>query len=123
MVAEVLCLADPLFFINNPREAEIALTTIRIGSELLLMLLAGDKMVTAAGRMAAGVDFIKRTDEAEMIRKAFTKFRFTLKSLNPSELAETTDSPSKKCSPYAIRPRSMLAGWRQDVIDVLPPAP
>jgi hypothetical protein len=51
-VAEALCLAGPSFFINHPREAEIALATIRSASELLPTLLAGDKMVTA--RRAVG---------------------------------------------------------------------
>ncbi len=122
-VAEALCLAGPSFFINNPREAEIALATIRNASELLPTLLAGDKMVTAAGRLAAAFDFVRRPDEAELIRKAFAKFRIPLKSANPFVLAEPTLSPSKERSPYVLRLRSMWAGWRQDVINAFPPAP
>ena len=122
-VAEALCLAGPSFFINNPREAEIALATIRSASELLPTLLAGDKMVTAAGRLAAAFEFVRRPDEAELIRRAFAKSRITLKSVNPFELAEPTISPSKERSPYVLRLRSMWAGWRQDIIDVFPPAP
>jgi len=122
-VAEALCLAGPSFFVNNPREAAIALATIRNASELLPTLLAGDKMVTAAGRLAAAFDFVKRPDEAELIRRAFSKFRITLKSANPFELAEPTISPSKERSPYVLRLRSMWAGWRQDVINAFPTAP
>jgi hypothetical protein len=122
-VAEALCLAGPSFFINNPREAEIALATIRNASELLPTLLAGDKMVTAAGRLAAAFEFVKRPDEAELIRKAFAKFRIPLKSANPFVLAEPTLSPSKERSPYVLRLRSMWAGWRQDVIHAFPSAP
>ena len=122
-VAEALCLAGPSFFVNNPREAEIALATIRNASELLPTLLAGDKMVTAAGRLAAAFEFVKRPDEAAHIQKAFTKLRITLKLVNPFELAEPTISPSKERSPYVLRLRSMWAGWRQDVINVFPPAP
>lgn len=122
-VAEALCLAGPSFFVNNPREAEIALATIRNASELLPTLLAGDKMVTAAGRLAAAFEFVKRPDETERIRKAFAQFKVTLKLVNPFELAEPTISPSKERSPYVLRLRSMWAGWRQDVIDVFPPAP
>ena len=108
---------------NNPREAEIALATIRNASELLPTLLAGDKMVTAAGRLAAAFEFVKRPDEAAHIQKAFAKLRITLKLVNPFELAEPTISPSKERSPYVLRLRSMWAGWRQDVINVFPPAP
>jgi hypothetical protein len=122
-VAEALCLVGPSFFVNNPREAEIALATIRHASELLPTLLAGDKMVTAAGRLAAAFDFVKRPDETERIQKAFAKFKITLKLVNPFELAEPTISPSKERSPYVLRLRSMWAGWRQDVIDTFPPAP
>lgn len=122
-VAEALCLAGPSFFVNNPREAEIALATIRNSSELLPTLLAGDKMVTAAGRLAAAFEFVQRPEEAERIRKAFAKFKITLKSANPFELAEATLSPSKERSPYVLRLRSMWAGWRQDVIKAFPPAP
>lgn len=122
-VAEALCLAGPSFFVNNPREAEIALATIRNASELLPTLLAGDKRVTAAGRLAAAFEFVKRPDETERIRKAFAKFKITLKVVNPFELAEPTISPSKERSPYVLRLRSMWAGWRQDVINVFPPTP
>ena len=122
-VAEALCLAGPSFFVNNPREAEIALATIRNASELLPTLLAGDKMVTAAGRLAAAFEFVKRPDESERIRKAFAQFKVALKLVNPFELAEPTISPGKERSPYVLRLRSMWAGWRQDVINVFPPAP
>ena len=122
-VAEALCLAGPSFFVNNPREAEIALATIRNASELLPTLLAGDKMVTAAGRLAAAFEFVKRPDESERIRKAFAQFKVALKLVNPFELAEPTISPGKERSPYELRLRSMWAGWRQDVINVFPPAP
>ncbi len=122
-VAEALCLVGPSFFVDNPREAEIALATIRNASELLPTLLAGDKMVTAAGRLAAAFEFVKRPDEAERIQKAFAKLRITLKLVNPFHLAEPTISPSKERSPYVLRLRSMWAGWRQDIINAFPSAP
>lgn len=122
-VAEALCFVGPSFFINNPREAEIALATIRNASELLPTLLAGDKMVTAAGRLAAAFEFVNRPDEAVRIQKAFAKFKIALKAVNPFKLTEPTISPSKERSPHVLRLRSMWAGWRQDILDVFPPAP
>jgi uncharacterized membrane protein len=101
-VAEALCLVGPSFFVNNPREAEIALATVRHASELLPTLLAGDKMVTAAGRLAAAFEFVKRPDEAEHIQKAFAKLKITLKLVNPFELADPTITPSKERSPLGI---------------------
>lgn len=122
-VAEALCFVGPSFFVNNPRESEIALATIRSASELLPTLLAGDKLVTAAGRLAAAFEFVKRPAEAEQIQQAFSKFKIKLKLVNPFELAEPTIAPSRERSPYVLRLRSMWAGWRQDVINVFPPAP
>jgi hypothetical protein len=122
-LAEALCLVGPSFFVNHPREAEIALATIRHASELLPTLLAGDKMLTAAGRLAAAFEFVKRPDESEHIQKAFAKFKITLKRVNPFELPEPTIAPSKDRSPYVLRLRSMWAGWRQDVINAFPPSP
>lgn len=122
-VAEALCLVGPSFFVNNPREAEIALATIRHATELLPTLLSGDKMVTAAGRLAAAFEFAGRPDEAEQIKSAFAKDNIPLKLVNPFELAVPTLSPSKERSPYVLRLRSMWAGWRQDIIDAFPPEP
>lgn len=122
-VAEALCLAGPSFFVNNPREAEIALATIRDASELLPMLLDGDKMVTAAGRLAAAFEFVKRPDEADRIRKAFAREKINLPAVNPFKLAEPTLSRHKERSPYVLRLRSMWAGWRQDIIKAFPPPP
>ncbi len=122
-IAEALCFVGPSFFANNPREAEIALATIRNASELLPTLLAGDKMVTVAGRLAAAFEFVKRPAEAEQIQHAFSKFKIKLKLVNPFELAQPTIAPSRERSPYVLRLRSMWAGWRQDVINAFPPAP
>ena len=58
-----------------------------------------------------------------LLDQAFAKLKITLKLVNPFELAEPTLVPSKERSPYVLRLRSMWAGWRQDVIDVFPPAP
>ena len=62
-VAESLCLAGPSLFINNPREAEIALATIRNATELLPKLLAGNKMVTAPGLESQGAGYLAQVEE------------------------------------------------------------
>ena len=59
-------------------------------------------MVTAAGRLAAAFEFVKRPDEAEHIQKAFAKLKITLKLVNPFELADPTITPSKERSPLGI---------------------
>ena len=122
-VTEALCMTGPQFFVNNPREAEIALSMVRNASELLTTLLAGDMMPTAAARLAGALQFMKRQDDADRIVKAFAQVRVTIKPVNPFKLAEPTLEPSRDRSPYVLRLRSMWAGWRQDVINAFPPAP
>ncbi len=122
-VTDALCMTGPQFFINNPREAEIALAMVRNASELLTTLLAGDMMVTSAARLAGAFEFVKRPDDAARIVKAFAQVKVSLKPVNPFELAEPTLEPTRDRSPYVLRLRSMWAGWRQDVIDAFPPAP
>lgn len=122
-VTEALCMTGPQFFVNTPREAEIALAMVRNASELLTTLLAGDMMVTAAARLAGAFQFIKRPDDADRIVKAFAQVRIKLKPVNPFKLAEPTLEPTRDRSPYVLRLRSMWAGWRQDVINAFPPAP
>lgn len=121
-VNEALCMSGPQFFVNNSREAEIALAMVRNASELLPTLLAGD-MVTAAARLAGAFHFVGRQDDADRIVKAFAQARVRLKAVNPFRLPEPTLEPSRERSPYVLRLRSMWAGWRQDVIDNFPAAP
>lgn len=122
-VTDALCMTGPQFFINNPREAEIALAMVRNASELLTTLLAGDMMVTSAARLAGAFEFVKRPDDAARIVKAFAQVKVNLKPVNPFKLAEPTLEPTRDRSPYVLRLRSMWAGWRQDVINAFPPAP
>lgn len=122
-VSEALCMTGPQFFVNNPREAEIALAMVRNASELLTTLLAGDTMVTAAARLAGACQFVKRHDDADRIIKAFAQLKVTLKPVNPFLMPQPSLEPSRERSPYVLRLRSMWAGWRQDVIAAFPPAP
>ncbi|QHI99755.1 cell filamentation protein Fic [Xylophilus rhododendri] len=116
-------MTGPQFFVNNPREAEIALAMVRHASELLTTLLAGATMMTAAARLAGAFEFIGRADEADRIVKAFAQMKIKLKPVNPFRLPEPTLEPSRDRSPYVLRLRSMWMGWRQDVIAAFPPAP
>lgn len=122
-VTEALCHTGPQFFVNNPREAEIALVMVRNASELLTTLLAGDTMPTAAARLAGAFQFVQRLDDADRIVKAFAQARITIKPVNPFELTQPTLEPTRERSPYVLRLRSMWVSWREDVIKAFPPAP
>jgi hypothetical protein len=87
-VSEALCMTEPQFFVNNPREAEVALAMVRNASELLTTLLAGDTMVTAAARLAGAFQFVKRQDDADRIISAFAQLKGTLKPVNPFSMPQ-----------------------------------
>ena len=122
-VAEALCMVGPQFFANYPREAEIALAMVRDPSELLTTLLAGDGMPTAAARLAGALRFAQRTDDADRIVASFAQARITLRPANPFEQDAPSITPSRERSPYVLRLKSMWAGWRESVIEALPPEP
>jgi fido (protein-threonine AMPylation protein) len=122
-VAEALCLVGPQFFVQHPREAEIALAMVRDPSELLTTLLAGEGMPTAASRLAGALAFVGRTQDATAIVSTMKAANVYVQAKNPFELEQPSLMPSRERSPYVLRLRSMWSSWRQKVIDNFPIAP
>jgi fido (protein-threonine AMPylation protein) len=120
---EVLCRLGPQFFKYNPREAEIALNLIRDPGDLLTTLLAGDGMLSAAGRLAGALRFMGRDKDADRIIETMKQAKYTVRESNPFEIKVPTLGSSRERSPYAMRIHSMWAGWRDDVLSVFPLAP
>ncbi len=122
-LAEVLCRVGPLFFKNNPREAEIALGLIRDPGDLLAVLLAGEGMPSAAGRLAGALRFMGRYADSDRIIETMKHAKHNVRESNPFEAQKPTLGNSRERSPYAMRIQSMWAGWRVDVLSVFPSAP
>lgn len=120
---ETLCRLSPQAFKNNPREAEIALNMIRDPGELLAVLLSGDGMVAAAGRLAGALRFVGRPDDADRIVHTMKLSRYDIRESNPFIIAAPTLGNSRERSPYVMRLLSMWAGWRKDVLAHFPAAP
>lgn len=120
---ETLCKLGPQAFRNHPREAEIALNLIRDPGELLSVLLAGEGMPAAAGRLAGALRFVGRKDDAERIVRTMRQARFDFRVSNPFEIPAPTLNISRERSPYVLRLQSMWAGWREDVLALFPPPP
>ncbi len=120
---ETLCKLGPQSFRNHPREAEIAINMIRDPGELLTVLLAGDGMVAAAGRLAGALRFVGRVDEADRIAHTMKLGKYEIRESNPFAIAMPTLGNSRERSPYVMRLLSMWAGWREDVLAVFPPPP
>lgn len=122
-LAEALCRIGPQFFKNNPREGEIALGLIRDPGNLLAILLAGEGMPSAAGRLAGALRFMGRDADAERIIASMKRAKHNVRESNPFEMQKPTLGNSRERSPYAMRIQSMWAGWRDDVLSVFPSAP
>ncbi len=120
---EVLCRIGPQFFKNNPREAEIALGLIRDPGDLLTVLLSGEGMPSAAGRLAGALRFMGRDADADRIVETMRRAKHTVRESNPFEISNPTLGNSRERSPHAMRIQSMWAGWRSDVLSILPKAP
>ncbi|OGC91553.1 MAG: hypothetical protein A2W25_03690 [candidate division Zixibacteria bacterium RBG_16_53_22] len=120
---EVLCRLGPQFFKNNPREAEIALNLIRDPRELLTILLAGEGMPSAAGRLAGALRFMGRDADADRITETMKRAKHNVRESNPFEISTPTLGNSRERSPYTMRIQSMWAGWRDNVLSAFPPAP
>lgn len=119
---ETLCRLSPQAFKNNPREAEIALNMIRDPGELLAVLLTGDGMVVAAGRLAGALRFVGRTEDADRIVHTMRRSKYDIRESNPFVIPAPTLGNSRERSPYAMRLVSMWAGWRDDVLANFPVA-
>lgn len=120
---ETLCRLSPQAFKNNPREAEIALNMIRDPGELLAVLLSGDGMVAAAGRLAGALRFAGRHEDADRIVHTMKLSKYDIRESNPFVIAAPTLGDSRERSPYVMRLLSMWAGWREDVLAHFPAAP
>jgi fido (protein-threonine AMPylation protein) len=120
---ETLCRLSPQAFKNNSREAEIALNMIRDPGELLAVLLMGDGMVAAAGRLAGALRFVGRPEDADRIVHTMKLSKYDIRESNPFLIAAPTLGNSRERSPYVMRLLSMWAGWREDVLANFPAAP
>jgi hypothetical protein len=120
--AEALCRVGPHWFEAYPRDAQIAIAQVRDLSELLAVLLAGDGLPAAAGRLAGALRFCGRGDDADRLLKTMRDALFDLRESNPFAIAAPALARPPACSAHAQRVLSMWADWRGPVIAAFPPA-
>ena len=120
---DTLCKLGPLAFRNLSREAEIALRLVRDPGDLLMVLLTGNGMPAAAGRLAGALRFTGRADEADRILTTMRQAKYDVRESNPFEIIAPRLGTPRERSPYVMRLQSMWAGWRDDILSIFPPAP
>jgi fido (protein-threonine AMPylation protein) len=120
---ETLCKLSPQSFINNPRDAEIAINMIGDPGELLEILLRKEGAVAAAGRLAGALRFVGRTEDAERILHTMKLGKYDVREINPFLIPVPTLGNTRERSPYTMRLQSLWSGWREEVLALFPLAP
>jgi len=120
---ETLCKLGPQAFRTLSREAEIALGLLRDPADLLILLLAGEGMPAAAGRLAGALRFTGRPHEADRILTTMRQAKYVIRESNPFEISAPRLGSTRERSPYVMRLQSLWAGWRDDVLSLFPPVP
>jgi hypothetical protein len=121
-LAEALCRVGPHWFEAYPRDAQIAIGEVSDVAELLSVLLEGEGLVSAAGRLAGALRFCGRGDDADRLLKTMRSALFEVRETNPFAIGAPTLVRSITRSPYASRIATLWAEWRGPVIDAFPSA-
>lgn len=121
-LAEALCRVGPRWFEAYPRDAQIAIVQVRDVAELLAVLLEGEGLLAAAGRLAGALRFCGRGDDADRLLKTMRGASFAVREANPFAIAAPTPVRNTARSPHARRVATLWADWREAVIATLPPA-
>jgi Fic/DOC family len=119
-LAEALCRVGPRWFTAYPQDAQIALAQVRDVAELLAVLLQGQGLLAAAGRLAGALRFCGRAEEADRLLATMRTAGFEVRESNPFEIEAPTLVRSAERSPYALRIAEMWTRWREPVIGAFP---
>ena len=121
-LAEALCRVGPRWFEAYPRDAQIAIAQVRDVAELLAVLLEGEGLLAAAGRLAGALRSCGRGHDADRLVKTMRSALFDVRETNPFAIAVPTLAHTTARSPHAHRIATLWADWREAVNAALPPA-
>ena len=121
-LAEALCRVGPHWFEAYPRDAQIAIAQVRDLADLLAVLLEGEGLPAAAGRLAGALRFCGRRDDADRLLKTMRAALFEVRETNPFAIAAPALIRTSARSPHARRIALLWADWREAVIAASPPA-
>lgn len=117
-----LCKVSPTFFQFQPREAEIALKSIK-SSEDLLRVIISNNFVRAAGRLVGAYRFLGNEKRADKLLKELNKVNMKMQEVNPFAHEKPLLVGSDSQSPYRARIFAMWQQYRLDVIEHFPEPP
>jgi len=114
-----LCKVSPKFFINQPRDAEIALQSI-LDPTALIRTIVKNEFKAAAGRFIGAYRFLGNVEFANKIQKGLADVGILVQETNPFIHAEPFISGRGRKSPYVTRITAMWSEFRLPVIDCFP---
>ena len=119
-LADALCQVTPSFFENRPRDAEIALRSVRTVSEISRSLIEG-RYLTAAGRLAGAYEFLNDPAKAQQILTDVQAAGLKITPVNPFQTQKPfLTATNQPISPHVGRIKILWASMREDVISIVP---
>ena len=121
-LVDALCQIAPAFFANRPRDAEIALRSVKTVSDISRALIEG-RYLSAAGRIAGAYEFLNDSAKARQILEETRAAGLKVTPVNPFQIAKPFLAAQRQpISPQVGRIKFLWASLRADVIAILPPA-
>ena len=121
-LVDALCQIAPAFFENRPRDAEIALRSVKTVSDISRALIEG-RYLSSAGRIVGAYEFLNDSAKAQQILEETRAAGLKVTPVNPFQTAKPfLAAQSQPISPHVGRIRVLWASMRDDVISILPPA-
>lgn len=117
-----LCKASPTYFQTHPRDAELALRSIKTPDEIS-RLITRYNLKTAASRIIGAYQFLKDNEMAETIKNNLATVGLLTTSNNPFQQTKPLLLTARLKSPYAGRIHAMWAEARNKVITNFPAPP
>ncbi len=118
-LAYALCKVSPSYFQKNPRDAELALRTIKTPDELSRIIIRY-QFKTAAARLIGAYQFLNDNDMAERLTQDLKTVGMMVTPNNPFIHDAPFLKRSRLISPYAGRIPAMWAEARNSVVDNFP---
>jgi len=121
-LAYALCKAPPSYFKNYPRDAELALRSIKTTAEIT-QIIVRDNLKAAAARLIGAYQFLDDKETAESIIQDIAKVGIRVVPNNPfTKQAPLLTTPKVK-SPYSGRIQAMWADARDALVAQFPKPP
>jgi hypothetical protein len=118
-----LCRIPPVFFENQPLNAEIALREVKSVDDLIRIILEAGSP-TLAARFAGAYEFLGDKDRASQITSTVQAAGMTVQSKNPfDKAAPVFVGPRRLTSPYAGRIEGLFYTLREPVLEVFKDMP